>query len=379
MKITKKRLCLMIGFFLVFFAMGFGGSWLIDMATYPKVDTHKVSEVFKQDASTKYYYHQLSDAQKKDYQIMYYAFKTFQEEVPLKTTSEDDVSIILESLLNDHTELYYISYEYSYRIDDRHGVLMFYPKFLMNKEDIQKIDENIKRETKYIIEKAKQEKTDLDKMEVLYRYLIESVEYKENKDDQIMTSALLDKKSVCAGYAKAYQYLLEQVGIEASYMTGLSNVENKVGNNERHAWVMVHLGDDYYYSDPTWGDCIDKNMEHPCMFYFLMDSDEMLKCYEPDVKYEKTQKDKLDYFKENETYMEAYNKKILSHAVQLGLKNKTKVAEVKCANKKVYQKIVHQLKNTNLAYDVLSKNGCWNDNTYYGCDEKNLMIELYYK
>ena len=78
--------------------------------------------------------------------------------------------------------------------------------------------------------------------------------------------------------------------------------------------------------------------------------------------------------------MTTYDKKVLSRAVRLGMKNKTKVAEVKCANKKsVYKKILNQLNDGNLVYDVLSENGCWKDNTYYSHDENMLMIELYYK
>ncbi len=142
---------------------------------------------------------------------------------------------------------------------------------------------------------------------------------------------------------------------------------------------MAYVGDDYYYSDPTWGDNVEKDMKHACMFYFLMDSEEMLKCYEPDGKYEKTNRDELDYFKDNGIYMTTYDKKVLSRAVRLGMKNKTKVAEVKCANKSVYKKILNQLNDGNLVYDVLSENGCWKDNTYYSHDENMLMIELYYK
>ena len=61
----------------------------------------------------------------------------------------------------------------------------------------------------------------------------------------------------------------------------------------------------------------------------------MLKCYEPDGKYEKTNRDELDYFKDNSIDMTTYDKKVLSRAVRLGMKNKIKVAEVKCANKSV--------------------------------------------
>ena len=48
----------------------------------------------------------------------------------------------------------------------------------------------------------------------------------------------------------------------------------------------------------------------------------MLKCYEPDGKYEKTNRDELDYFKDNSIYMTTYDKKVLYRAVRLGMKIK---------------------------------------------------------
>ena len=228
MKYLKKNYIILS---LVAFFSGFLVWSFILEYSYISVDMNEVNDVFKKDTNANYYYHQLNEIQKEDYQKIYYALETFQEYVPLKTTSSDEVSLILENVMNDHPELYYVGYEYSYYVENKHDILMFYPEFLMTKEDVQKTDENIKKETQGIIKKTKQEKNNLDKMEILYRYLIESVEYQENEDDQIMTSALLDKKSVCAGYARAYQYLLNQVGIEATYMLGESREKDENENN----------------------------------------------------------------------------------------------------------------------------------------------------
>lgn len=64
--------------------------------------------------------------------------------------------------------------------------------------------------------------------------------------NQSAYSALVNGKSVCAGYARAYQYLLQQLGIPCYYCTGYSGGD--------HAWNIVKLEDGYYNVDVTWDD-----------------------------------------------------------------------------------------------------------------------------
>jgi hypothetical protein len=56
----------------------------------------------------------------------------------------------------------------------------------------------------------------------------------------------VNKKAVCAGYAKALQYLLNACGIECTYVT-----------SSTHAWNLIKLEGDYYHMDVTWGDGSD--------------------------------------------------------------------------------------------------------------------------
>lgn len=58
--------------------------------------------------------------------------------------------------------------------------------------------------------------------------------------------------AVCDGYSLAYEYLLQQCGIEAAVILG------KAGNNEEkaggHAWNVVKLNGSWYEVDSTWDD-----------------------------------------------------------------------------------------------------------------------------
>lgn len=57
--------------------------------------------------------------------------------------------------------------------------------------------------------------------------------------------ALVNRKSVCQGYAMAYMYLLNQVGIESYYCSSATL---------NHGWNIVILNGERYHVDVTWDD-----------------------------------------------------------------------------------------------------------------------------
>ena len=52
--------------------------------------------------------------------------------------------------------------------------------------------------------------------------------------------------SASPGYSRAFQYLMQQLGIPCYYCTGYSG--------ENHAWNIVYLYGEYYNVDLTWDD-----------------------------------------------------------------------------------------------------------------------------
>ncbi|MBR5152300.1 MAG: hypothetical protein IKW60_02075 [Clostridia bacterium] len=60
-------------------------------------------------------------------------------------------------------------------------------------------------------------------------------------------NALVKGTAVCDGYVKAYQYLLREVGI-------LSHMATGYGAGGGHAWNLVRLDGEWYYTDLTWDD-----------------------------------------------------------------------------------------------------------------------------
>lgn len=85
-----------------------------------------------------------------------------------------------------------------------------------------------------------------DKIKYLHDYLVLNITYQSSLNDQNAYSAIIEGKTVCAGYAKSYQDLLTRLGIKCWYITGFAR--------EAHAWNVLWLNGECVYTDVTWAD-----------------------------------------------------------------------------------------------------------------------------
>lgn len=96
-----------------------------------------------------------------------------------------------------------------------------------------------------------------DKIKQAHNYLIDTITYDETDkgiNSHNIYGALIDKYTVCDGYAKAYKYLLDCMGIHCVQVCGTGT--NSTGATENHTWNYVLLDDEWYAVDTTWDDPI---------------------------------------------------------------------------------------------------------------------------
>lgn len=88
---------------------------------------------------------------------------------------------------------------------------------------------------------------DVEKALLIHDRLALLCEYDYNYTANRYTSygALVDGTAVCQGYAVAYDYLLEDVGIECYYC---------VSDTLNHGWNIVYINNTPYHVDVTWDD-----------------------------------------------------------------------------------------------------------------------------
>ena len=95
------------------------------------------------------------------------------------------------------------------------------------------------------------------KIKKVHDYLVDNIEYEkkdENENAYNIYGALVENRCVCEGYAKAFKYLMDGIGIECNLVIG--EATNSVGESENHAWNYVKIEDNYYAVDTTWDDPI---------------------------------------------------------------------------------------------------------------------------
>lgn len=125
-----------------------------------------------------------------------------------------------------------------------------------SKQDIENYEAQIEQVKNYIITNL-EGKSDYEKIKIVHDYLIDTIEYDTSiQEDNIydIYGAFVNKKSVCEGYAKAFQYIMNEVGIENTIVIGKAT--NSKNETENHAWNYVKLDGQWYAVDVTWDDPI---------------------------------------------------------------------------------------------------------------------------
>lgn len=125
-----------------------------------------------------------------------------------------------------------------------------------NKQDIDECQAKIEKVRDYILENIN-DKSDYDKIKMVHDYLRDTIEYDSTISKEHIYNiygALVSKESVCEGYAKAFQYLMNEAGIDNVIVIGTGT--NSKGETENHAWNYVKLENTWYAVDVTWDDPI---------------------------------------------------------------------------------------------------------------------------
>ncbi len=142
-------------------------------------------------------------------------------------------------------------------------------------------------------------------------------EYAVTDFDQTAYGALIDRKAVCAGYARAYQLLLNSMGIPAWTVTGSSLIPGTT-DSALHAWNLVYLDGEWYQTDVTWDDQ-GSTADYIFYSYFNVTSEQMLEDHTADSDIAPylplCTATKNNYFKIKGWECNSFNKTILKNSI----------------------------------------------------------------
>ena len=224
------------------------------------------------------------------------------------------------------------------------------------------------------------------KIKYVYEYLIDTTDYVQgSRDDQNIQSALLYRRSVCAGYSRAFQYILHRMDLFCTYVTGT------ITTGGEHAWNIVRIGEEYYNVDVTWGDPVftgdEAGQASRAMNYsYLCCTDaELSATHQADDPQDlpACTDESCNYYRRNGMYYESFDYDTIYNALMNSVYSDQASITLKFAGPEGYQSAVYELFSNNMLNDpaqyLMQVYGMSSWNYRYYTDDSFYLITIYWK
>ena len=166
---------------------------------------------------------------------------------PIEAVTPGELKNVFSAVYGDHPELFWMDTAYSGKFRGNGQCVEIDLQFNRTAQDLENAKAVFYENADQILAQAQSLSGNYEKEKFVHDALIDRITYNLGAEmNQSAYSALVNGQTVCAGYARAFQYLLLQLGIPCYYCTGYAG--------ENHAWNIVALEDGYYNVDTTWDD-----------------------------------------------------------------------------------------------------------------------------
>lgn len=194
------------------------------------------------------YYQMLDERGKHLYRQIYANANDLNEAfAPVEEVEVNEMTDIFSAVIGDHPELFFMNTAYycKYR---RSGICVEIDlSYNRTADDLLREQTVFWRSADAIINEALTLPDDYAREKFVHDALADRITYDLSAEmGQSAYSALVNGRTVCAGYARAFQYIMQRLGIPCYYCTGYAG--------ENHAWNIVGLEDGFYNVDVTWDD-----------------------------------------------------------------------------------------------------------------------------
>ena len=313
----------------------------------------QTEQVIKREEEHGYAYSMLPEEEQILYLEIRDALVQYEEDVRLSSHDKDEISHAFQCVLNDHPEIFYVDgYTYTeYTLGDILKKITFTGTYRFSREEAQQKQEQIDSYVNQCFAGMPQDADDYTKVKYIYEYLIHHTEYDATvEDNQNICSVFIEGKSVCQGYAKATQYLLNRAGIFSTLVLG------RVIGGEGHAWNLVQIDGKYYYVDTTWGDASYQAIGGTGSYpgekiptinydYLCVSTKQMNLTHTPDNVVELPECDSMEdnYYVREGFYFTEWNQEQIERVFQEEYEKGSAYVTLKCENYDVYRQMYDAL------------------------------------
>ncbi len=157
-----------------------------------------------------------------------------------------------DAYTRDHTEHFWLGNSYTYYYNSQ-TILSVVPDYWLSGSELKAAKSKYEQAVAGFLVGIDDSMTDFQKELLIHDRLANAIQYTGSANAHNSYGAMVEGKAVCEGYAEAFQYLLQRVGVQSFIAVGTGYNSTK-GTYEAHAWNYVRLDGKYYQTDLTWDD-----------------------------------------------------------------------------------------------------------------------------
>ncbi len=284
------------------------------------------------------YYDQLSEFQKKIYIAMENAVSKAEKKLTLSNVNVDDFerecADAAIALQYDYPEYFWFTGGFRYFYSrgstlSNISIEPIYYEYVSSFFDEEGKSDDLKKAVKNIASLAEQHSNDdYERIIFVHDYLIKNAIYDHDSLDEYYKTShspsceyifsaygcLVNGKTVCSGYAKAFQLIMREMGYDSTYVVGDAG--------ERHGWNCVYLNGEGYFVDITWDDP-DLSKEIPFYNYAFITNDMLSRTHRIDMPFEMPEctETEYNYFIKSGYYINKYDFNSAASIISKQLKN----------------------------------------------------------
>jgi len=311
-----------------------------------------------------YAYAKLNPSEQTVYVEIFNSLLNYEETTQLSTMDAAVIDKAFNCVMLDHPEIFYIDgYKYTeYTSNDKVEKIVFTGNYLYEETEKDRRLLEIEAAAEKILNNVPDTEDEYQIVKYLYDTLVNQTEYDIHAvDNQNICSVLLNGRSVCQGYAKALQYLLQKVDIESVLVLG------KVTGGEGHAWNLVSVNGEWYYLDATWGDAFylfgdDENAVSSAEIglinydYLCVTTSQLIKTHIVNMPVPMPECNAMtdNYYVREGLYFTDFVEEDVKSVFTQAIVNKEEAVTIKCSNADVYEEMSRILLDEQKIFEYLS-------------------------
>lgn len=202
--------------------------------------------------------------------------------------TQAEIRLVITAVKEDNPMLFWLTDKFGFSNTEGYTAIQLYS--YEPPEKIKTMQNKLNKEVNKFINSVEYGLDDFSLELLAHDYIIDRCKYdddvKDSDDDYLAFTpygAIVNGNAVCEGYAKAFGYLLSQLGIKSKGIVGK-------GSQELHMWNAVKIEGNWYYTDISW----DDGKEYSRYDYFNITESQLKKDHTISKVYSKCSSDEVN-------------------------------------------------------------------------------------